>query len=291
MDNQKMELRKLRDFSENLNDTFQFIKQEIKPLLTCFVAICGVFIIASGVFSGLYQQNMIANIMRIVKGTGKSAESINTFGFANLLLLFLGILSYVIMQVVLAAYFKMYEQKGKISPTIDEVWKVTTQYVVPIFFYTIVYTIITIISAFFCLIPIFYFSVVFAPFTMIYVIEDRSFTSGFNRCFALIKDNYWVSFGIYVVSYIIYGFGSILVGSVIGSIGGLTSYFTTKDVATTAGVVTGLLGIFTHIFYIIFFVSIALNYYNLVEQQDGDGLLKRINTLGTNEGDTTEEQY
>lgn len=291
MDNQKMELRKLRDFSENLNDTFQFIKQEIKPLLTCFVAICGVFIIASGVFSGLYQQNMIANIMHIVKGTGKSAESINTFGFANLLLLFLGILSYVIMQVVLAAYFKMYEQKGKISPTIDEVWKVTTQYVVPIFFYTIVYTIITIISAFFCLIPIFYFSVVFAPFTMIYVIEDRSFTSGFNRCFALIKDNYWVSFGIYVVSYIIYGFGSILVGSAIGSIGGLTSYFTTKDVATTAGVVTGLLGIFTHIFYIIFFVSIALNYYNLVEQQDGDGLLKRINTLGTNEGDTTEEQY
>ena len=35
----KIQLRKLRDFSQNISDTFQFIKQELKPLLTAFVLV------------------------------------------------------------------------------------------------------------------------------------------------------------------------------------------------------------------------------------------------------------
>ena len=46
-----MELRKLRDFGENINDTFQFIRQEFKPLLKSFFAIAGVLILVTGIVS------------------------------------------------------------------------------------------------------------------------------------------------------------------------------------------------------------------------------------------------
>ncbi|MDI9366574.1 MAG: hypothetical protein QM541_16580 [Flavobacterium sp.] len=292
MDVKKMELRKLRNFSDNINDTFQFIKQEFKPLLGCYVAICGIFIVLSSVISGIYQRDSMAGFMRIFKGLNYQQRSLGeTFNLNYFLILFLGILSYVIMHIVVAVYFKLYTQKGKISPTIEEVWKVTLRFIVPIFFYSIVYGVITFISFFFCIVPFFYFVVVFAPFTLIYVVEEKSFTDGFSRCFSLIRDNYWESLGIYIISYLIYSISAGIIGFIVSILAGGISYFATKDLAAVAGIFSGTLNIFTHIFYIIFVVSVALNYYNLVERLDGSGLLERLDSLGSKQEDAIEEQY
>ncbi len=292
MDSQKMELRKLRNFSDNLNDTFQFLKQEFKPLLTCIVAICGVFMVLSGVVGGIYQKNTLTGIMRIFKGLEYQPQRLSDiFNASYFLLIFLSIFSVILMHVVIAAYFKVYELKNKVSPTIDEVWQVTIRFIVPVFFYTIIYAIITIISMLFCVIPFFYFATVFAPFTMIYVIEEVSFTEGFSRCFKLIRDNYLASLGIYFVNYTIYYVCAGIVGVIVGVLTFVTAYFTTKDVGVVSGIITGTLGIFGHIFYLIFIISVALNYFNLTEQYDGSGLLKRIDNLGAAEVSTIEEQY
>ena len=292
MDNQKMELRQLRDFSQNLNDTFQFIKQELKPLLGSFMAICGVFIILSGIVGGIYQQGSVKDIMQVFTGSKIKQKGIGeVFTGMYFLLISVQFFSYVLMHVVLAAYFKVYEAKGKVSPTIEEVWDKTMQYIMPIFFFSIVFTTITVISVFFCIVPFFYFAVVFAPFTVIYVMEDCSFGGGFNRCFALIKNNYWMSFAIYFVAYIIYAFGASIIGAIVSIVAGLAAYFTTKDVSATVAIVSGILQVFTHVFYIIFFVSVALNYFNLTEQLDGGGLLKRIDSIGATEVTDVDEQY
>lgn len=292
MDSSKMELRKLRNFSDNINDTFQFLKQEFKPLLGCYIAICGIFIVLSSVASGLYQRESMVGFSRIFKGLDYQQRSFNdVFNLNYFLLIFLGILSYVLMHIVVAVYFKLYVQKSRISPTIEEVWKESLRFVFPIFFYTIVYTIITIISAFFCLVPFFYFAVVFAPFTLIYVVEEVSFTQGFSRCFNLIRDNYWESLGIYFVTYLIYSISSSIIGLIVSALAGVISYFTTKDIGAVTGIFTGTLSIFTHVFYIIFAVSVALNYFNLVEHLDGSGLLERIDNLGKSEAPAVEEEY
>lgn len=287
-----MELRKLRNFSDNINDTFQFIKQEFKPLLGCYVAICGIFIVLSSVIGGLYQRDSMVGFMRIFKGLDYQQRGLgDVFNLNYFLILFLGTLSYVIMHIVVAVYFKLYNQKGKVSPTIEEVWKATLRYIVPIFFYSIIYGIITFISVFFCLVPFFYFAVVFAPFTLIYVVEEVSFGEGFSRCFNLIRDNYWESLGIYFISYLIYSISAGIIGFIVSLLAGGISYLTTKDLAAVTGIFTGTLNIFTHIFYVIFAVSVALNYYNLVERLDGSGLLERIDSLGSKQDDAIEEQY
>ena len=287
-----MELRKLRDFSENLNDTFQFIKQELKPLLGSFMAICGVFIILSGIVGGIYQENSFGNIYQVLKGGVLKQRSFgDTFTGLYFLLIAVSVFSYVLMHVVLAVYFKIYLAKSKVSPTIEEVWNETIKHILPLFFFSVIYTLLTVVSVLFCVIPFFYFSVVFAPFTMIYIMEGGSFSHGFRRCFALIKNNYWASFAIYLVAYIIYAFGAGIVGAVVGLVAGFASYFSTKDLAATVGIVTGILSIFTHVFYILFFVPIALNYFNLTEIVDGNGLMQRIDSIGSNETEKVQEQY
>jgi hypothetical protein len=292
MDSQKMELRKLRNFSDNINDTFQFLKQEFKPLLGCYIAICGIFIVLSSVVGGIYQRESMTGFMRIFKGLSYQQRSVSDiFNLNYFLLIFLGVLSYVLMHVVIAVYFKLYAQKGKVSPTIEEVWKATLRFVVPIFFYTIAYTIITCISFLFCIVPFFYFAVVFAPFTLIYVVEEVSFTEGFSRCFNLIRDNYWESLGIYFVTYLIYSISSGIIGAIVSALAGIISYFTTKDIGAVTAIFTGTLNIFSHVFYIIFAVSVALNYFNLVEHLDGNGLLERLDNLGKSEAPAVEEEY
>jgi hypothetical protein len=52
MAEQKVELRKIRDLSENLNDTFTFIRQNFKPLVTSFLGIAGIVMLANAIMGG-----------------------------------------------------------------------------------------------------------------------------------------------------------------------------------------------------------------------------------------------
>lgn len=97
--------------------------------------------------------------------------------------------------------------------------------------------------------------------------------------------------GIYFISYLIYSISAGIIGFIVSLLAGGISYLTTKDLAAVTGIFTGTLNIFTHIFYVIFAVSVALNYYNLVERLDGSGLLERIDSLGSKQDDAIEEQY
>ena len=101
-----------------------------------------------------------------------------------------------------------------------------------------------------------------------------------------------MTFGIYIVSYLIYLFSSMIISVAIGVVVGLISYFSTNNLHTTIAWVTGVLSILQHLFYIIFFVSVALNYFSLTERQDGEGLLRRLEGLGDHKAHSqTEEQY
>ncbi len=293
MDQQKIELRKIRDFGENINSTFQFIKQELKPLLKSFFAITGIVILITGVVGAFYQADAMSGIFNAFKGIQYKPKGFGEiFNFTYFLFLLLSIFNFVLINVTIACYVKIYGNKAGVSPTIEEVWNEVVRYIIPIFFYTVVLSVLIIIGCLLCLVPGIYLAIVFVPINYVMIIEDASFGTAFNRCFTLIKENFWLSFGLYIVVYLIYSVSSGVIGLAISAVAGLIAYFTTKDIGSTVGVVTGFLSIFQHLFYIIFSISIGLHYYNLVEQKDGEGLLSRIESLGSdNDQSSTEEQF
>ena len=70
---------------------------------------------------------------------------------------------------------------------------------------------------------------------------------------------------------------------VIGAIVGVATLFTTKQIGPAYVIIMSLASVFQFIFYIVFYVSVMLHYYNLVERTDGTGLLNRINDIGNKE--------
>jgi hypothetical protein len=79
----------------------------------------------------------------------------------------------------------------------------------------------------------------------------------------------------------------------VGSITGLISYFTTRNINATVGIVASILDIFAFIFYIVYYVAICLHYFNLTEKYDGTGMMRKLDSIGDNEQnfDNTQEQY
>src|SRR5204862_6956465 len=103
----------------------------------------------------------------------------------------------------------------------------------------------------------------------------------------------WISLGIYFLTYLIAFFSSSIISVVIGGVAGLISYFTTKNINATVGIVTSILDIFGLIFYIVFYLSVCLHYFNLVEKYDGTGMMRKLDSIGGNDQnfDNTQEQY
>lgn len=287
MAEQKIELRKIRDFGANLGDTFEFIRQNFQPMIKCFFAIAGIFILLQAVSNGVVESQLLSGFTRSARIGSSSifdAERMMVGRYLTFPFLFFMILTwlaYIAMQVCIGAYMKYYEQNDKQRPGIEEVWDIFKAYYLKVLIYSIPVYILVIIGCLFCLAPGIYLGVVFVPFAWVIMMEDASLGDGIQRCFELIKQNFWMSLGIYLVTYLIYSFASGIIGVIIGGVSGLLAYFTTKDLSSTVGIATSILRIFGFIFYIIFLVSSLLNYYSLVEKRDAVGMMQRVDQMGT----------
>lgn len=281
MAQQQVELRKVRDFTDNLNDTFLFLKQNFKPLFICVLGIAGVLMLTTAILGGIYQGNT-ASMFEAIFNPGaviqRRPEFFTSLYFAVVLFAWL---TAAALQLVIIGYMKMYEEKGNQIPSFEEVWEVFKRYFLQVTLYQVPLFILVVIGMMLCIAPGVYLAVVFAPFICVVVIEGASFNGAFNRCFTLIKDNFWLSFGVYVVIFLISWFSSGIISFIVGIITGLFSYFTTDDIRMTVSIVASVLNVFSFLFYIVLFLSVALNYYNLAERFDGTGILRRLQTLGT----------
>lgn len=294
MAEQKIELRKIRDFSENLNDTFVFIRQNLKPLFISFLGISGIFMLASAIVSGIYQSEMGGVFTDILSGSrgGNRSTFPRIFSGTYLVVLLLTWANITAMKVSLIAYVKVYEQKQGEAPLIEEVWAEFRKYFSKVFFFTLPVIIAVAFGSLLCLVPGIYLAVVLVPFEMALIVEDKSFGGAWSRCFDIIKNNFWLSFAIYLVAYLIYLFSSGIIGGGMALVSGALSYFTTKDITTTIGFFTSILNIFTFLFFIVYYISAILNYFSLVEKTDGTGIMQRLNDLGGNSAyNNIEEQY
>ncbi|MEO5997355.1 MAG: hypothetical protein ABIN89_11490 [Chitinophagaceae bacterium] len=292
---QKIEFRKTRDFGENLNDTFLFIRLNFKPLFNSFFAICGLFMLVLAVFKGVFQSSLTGIIWQgMFKGKTTIARNMEQmYSFQNLMAVLLVMLTFISMQVSVGAYVKYYVDNNGKKPGIEEVWTIFRKYFFRIFRYNIVTCVAVTFGCLLCLVPGIYLSVVFIPISLVAMMEDTNFITSYHRCFALIKENFWISFSIYFIVFFISYISWLITGALISLVFNLSGYVTANDMESTTNMVKSFFNIFSFCFYILFLVSVAFHYFNLVEIKDGTGILSRINNIGKHNKDldSIEEQY
>ncbi len=291
---QKIQLKKIRDLSDNLSDSFQFIRQEFKPLVKSFLIISGVFLIANSILTGLFQKDTFGFLEALDKGgVYDNPRFIDSF-FTPTYFLVIGFsyLSLLAMRVALASYMKLYHASTS-SPAIEEVWKCFIRFFPKVLLYSIPEFLLIIIGLIFCLLPGIYLLVVLTPFQFILVFEGTNFNETFKRCYAIIKNNFWISLGIYLIAYIIYSFASGIIGLVVSILAGVVSYLTTKEMSTTFSVSISILNFIGYAFYLVFLVAAFLNYTSIAESNDASGFTERLSHLGEKEDlhKNLEEEY
>jgi hypothetical protein len=295
-----IELAKPRDFGEVINDTFTFIRQNFKPLLKYFFIFCGFFILATSALMVLLQMKALSFANNVNPNSfddqGYFSRVFSLISGYLILIIFM-VLEYIAVNVTILCFMVLYKQKQNTIPTVEEMWGYFKFYYLKILGSTILLYILIIIGMFFCLIPGIYLLPIFALVPPIMIFENTSFGYAFNHSFKLIKDNWWVTFGIMVVMYIILYVANLTV-SIPAIILGAGSVFLHlrgggKALSLPIAIFTTAIQAAEYVFHILMVVAVGLCYFSLTENKEGTGMLERIDQFGkaNPNADITPEEY
>jgi len=291
----KIEFKKRRDFGQIINDTFTFIRQNFKSLMTTYFIFCGLFVLG-GMLSMLLQQYKTVNMfnnMDINSGT-RNISFIDRFGFEYILAIIFSLASYASTVVAVLSYIAVYVQKGNQVATTDEVWGYFKYYFLKVFGSSLLLSLLVGVGLLFCLIPGLWLLPFVSVIFPIMIMENGSLGYSFNRSFKLVKDNFWLTFGTLIIVYIIvYACMTVVVlPTTLLSMIGLFSH-KRPEMSLIFTMLSTVLQYLCQVFTIIPMVTVALIYFNLLEEKENTGLMERISNFGNTEKpmDTRPEEY
>ena len=293
---QKIELRKLRDFGTKFNVTFEFIRQNFKALFSSVLFISVPFYIVGMMLITYYQNFVMYNDIGAGNFDGDENAALGLLGnmFSYLMIGYVIIMfGYLLNVAIVYNVMRLYDEKeNPLEITVGEVWSKVKGDIWKLFGAGILVAIVVVIGMIVLIIPGLYLAIVLTLIMPIVVFEKKSIGDAFNRCFYLIKDKWWSTFGLLFVAGMVQG--------IMGLIFNIPTYIFTFAVtfhraqnafmdpplwqkvglilsSSISATGAGLLGVITY-------TALAFQYFNLVERRDASGLMGRLENLGKQEG-------
>lgn len=289
MYNQKIELRKTRNFGEKINATFDFIRHNYKGLFPCILFISAPVALIGSLLITYYQ--VFIQFQHLGDYTYE-APSIVLYFLPGYLLIIAG---YILNGAVITNYMGLYtETPDPKSITVSEVWFRAKYDFWMILIGGFLVGIMVSIGFVFLFIPALYLFVVFSLFIPSMVFEQKSIGEAIGRCFFLIRDKWWSTFGLAFILTLL----QIVMGLVFNIpqyvFLFLTTYHASADSLTTIPtwykigmiVSAAISSIGALLVGCLTFVGLSFQYFNLVERREASGLLSKLEGLGKKAEDT-----
>ena len=213
-----MQLFKVRDFGDLLQDTFKFLGENWKSLFKVAVLYAGPFFLLQGIMNGIYQSKIKAITEDFQENVATSSDPMgqmmdfyaSIFNFEYFLVVIFSILASAVMMAVTYNYVIKYEENNLQTPDDDQVRPAAFASVPKFIGYAIVVSLLVAVGFVFFVIPGIYLFVPLSFLFMIALRENLGLGEAFSRCFKLIKDHWWMTFGLLIIIYFIYAFASFL---------------------------------------------------------------------------------
>ncbi len=281
----RVELKQIRDFGEIINDSILFFKQNFKPLLKAYFVICG-FFWASGLIVSIFSQ---------IQTFQRKEDGLSIFGPTYFLAIFFQVISYTMLMVTALSFITLYVEKGNEPPNVEEVWSYVKFYFLRVLSSQILLILGLIVATMCCFFPGVYFFPVHSLIFPIIIIENATLGYAFNRSFKLIKNNWWKTFGVSVVIYIIIVAAMIAFMIPVMLIVAVVVLIIKVNPSHIYLIVYGSAMHLMQFLYLLYTISVAFVYYSLTEQKDDGNLFNRIHMLGKNNSGSnqlsSEEEY
>jgi hypothetical protein len=290
MNKQEIELKKYRDFSDVFNASFAFISQELKPFLRVMALYAGIPVILSVILSAYYMNDFFSTFSSMFGGSAPMGVEVTPNPMLIFLTMVVSLLAQVFIAGLVPAYLGEYEEKGRDGFTVADVWSRFVRHLGTIIGLSIVATIAISIGLLFFIIPGIYLWVPFAFLLYVNVIEDKDFGDTFSRCFQLVKNNWWITFGILILAWLIISIVSWLFSIPAMIVVGVESFLVGSGAqdamqGSSLGIILSTIvsGLGQYILYPVLYIIIAFQYYSLREQKDGSTLMDRISSINKEE--------
>ncbi len=288
---QKIKLYKIRSFSEKLNATIEFIRQNFKPLGKAIIYIIGPLAILTGLLMAQYFsfifENIQADDFENFQNPFGAVFNSSYFGF-----IFLSMVSAALNISIVLNYMRLYQEKYPEEITVTEILNISWRDILPLIGLFVLIGFLLVFGFVIFIIPGIYLMIVLSLASTILIFERKGILEAIGRSFKLIKGKWWSTFGLIVVTYFImqavamifiipfYVFYFLGVFTMVEE-SGITAEVSSTwfQIGMTLSIMFMLLGSF--ITQCIPVIAINFQYFSLVERQESVGLMSDIEQLDT----------
>ncbi|GAB4015164.1 hypothetical protein [Spirosoma koreense] len=280
-----IDLYQQRDFGNKINATFQYVTQNFRSLGMCLLYIVGPIALVAGIATGFMQSNM----MKFANESSNNGDPMAAFQMLSLfvsptfwLTILFSMLANLAVILTTYAHMKVYNRNKEADIAVADVWEEMQTHIGRAIVISVLNSIIIGFGFVFLFIPGVYLAVVLSLSLAVTVFENTDFGVTWSRCFQLIRDKWWSTLGlIFVMGLII-----MLIGLAFAIPAGILAFLTGAKLLPNVSVVWLTLGnvinlVGKTLLNAVLYTAIGFQYTNLVERQEGRGMLSAIDSIGT----------
>ena len=264
----EIQFRKKREIGDIFTDSFEFIKQEYKPISK----LIGIYVLPFLLLYGLVQVYLQKNVISQFDFSNPDSllENIGPIYLNMFLFSLFGLFVQSLLIATYYSYIEVYIKKGKGNFTLSEITPHLFANGLLAIGASFVLFVLVMIGVVLCIIPGIYFANTYSLVFFILIFEKKGFGSAFSRSAMLIKTQWWNTLLINILGIIIiWTVGFIM--SIPTTITGLTKNIFKPDLAPVEypewyWVLIAFSTIISSVLYIIPYTFLAFQYFNLDEQ-------------------------
>lgn len=319
-----IEFHRTRDFGSKVNATFEFFKQNFKPLAKSLLVIAGPAVLIGSIFLGMFFSDFFTLASNPQRDPQETLRLFSTGTFwmrMSMMYVFLFV-SYVITLATINGYVDLYYQKKSNKIQVGEVWESVRVLIwkylgslLMIFVSSFVLGLIAVAVAFVLKIAstalmvlwiiaagcgFFYLFVGISLLFFIQAHEGLGFFEAAGRSLSLVRGKWWSTFGIAVVL--------SLIGGVISYVFMIPYYVyifissTHMAQGGTPAELTESVKTATYVFFTVYYMAqmllhalpqlgLVFQYFNLVERREAKGLMGDIDQFGSGQTNQRTETF
>jgi MFS family permease len=278
-----MNLYQTRDFGEKINATIQYAVKQIRSLGMALLYIAGAPALVAGIVTGIASSSMLSTQPAFGDRTGMNSWMFQQFSspyyiVAIVLAMFIPLL----VNLTVYSHLKIYNRTQGEPVTAEAVWAEVQNVFGQAIMTWFVVGFLVILSTVFLFIPGIYVGVVFSLALPVIVFEDASVSTFISRCFDLIRDKWWSTFGlIIIISFIAYIL-SFAFNVPAAAVNMMVALKLVPHMPVYVTILTSILGTVGNVVVSsLIALGIAFQYFNLVELRDGRSILSAIDSIGS----------
>lgn len=196
----KIKYYQQRSFGEKINVTFDFLRENFKPLSKILLILEGPIVLVLAFLGAINQQNMIEGLS---SGPQNIPDFSNAFGTSYFLSLALTVVFIFSFFAIILRYMKLYETTSPDQITYKDILPKLFSDSGMIFGGSILYMISMFLGFMIFFFPGIYIAVAFSMAFTIIVFEGEDALGALSRSSKLIKGKWWSTFGLLFVMYLL----------------------------------------------------------------------------------------